>query len=280
MKWGTVKNAFTLRNEDASTPVPAQFISSPEQKTATLDPVGKLDTSTRYIATIKGGDGGAKDENDRPLQTDVTWSFQTRPVRIGIGSVAILAIIVFAVLGVVWLVFVNQPILLTKAVKVQRDLPAYTVIAPTDITATTTIRPPVRAVSKTEDAVGRITKSPLKRGAILTHSRLVELPKDVPVPQDWQLLSVPYSSTTVSPAAGQEIKLLGVDADKETAEVVSDQAIAIAVAGKQLVVALPPKQANLAASYLDSNDFDTPSSRNAIRSRSIQVVLELPRMKQ
>jgi hypothetical protein len=280
MKWDTVKNAFTLRNEDTSTPVPAQFVSSPEQKTATLNPVDNLDASTRYIATIKGGDSGAKDENDRLLQTDETWSFQTRPVSIAIGSVAILVIIVFAVFGVGWLVFVNQPILLTKAVKVQRDLPAFTVIAPTDVTATTTIWPPVRAISKTEDAVGRITKSPLKRGAILTNSRLVKLPKDVPVPQDWQLLSVPYSSTTVSPAAGQEIKLLGVDADEETAEVVSDQAKAIAVAGKQLVVAVPPEEANLAASYLDSNDFDTTSSRNATRSRSIQVVLELPKLKQ
>lgn len=77
--------------------------------------------------------------------------------------------------------------------------------------------------------MGRVTKDPIMRGTILIYTRLVELPKGA-VPDDWQLLTVPYPSTTITPTAGQRVKLLKVEAGDDTPVVLSDEATLVAKA--------------------------------------------------
>ena len=48
---------------------------------AVLNPTAELTVGTRYVATVKGGDGGVTDVAGNPLAADVTWAFRTAGVN-------------------------------------------------------------------------------------------------------------------------------------------------------------------------------------------------------
>ncbi len=101
------------------------------------------------------------------------------------------------------------------------------------------------------------------------------MPKDTSVPEGWPLLSVPYPSSTISPPAGQRVKLLGVRAGDDPPEVVSDKAVVVVEADNQLVVALPREEATRASSYLGGSVSSiSPRSDEVPKQRMLQVVLK------
>jgi uncharacterized delta-60 repeat protein len=74
----TLNNStVTLVAKGSTTPVDATVTVSDDGKTVTLDPSSKLAKKTKYKATIKGGDSGAKDLAGNPLANNYTWSFTT-----------------------------------------------------------------------------------------------------------------------------------------------------------------------------------------------------------
>jgi len=70
-------STFTLIPQGNITPIPATVTYDVTTKTATLQPTAPLINSTTYVATIKGGVGGATDLAGNPLAADVVWTFTT-----------------------------------------------------------------------------------------------------------------------------------------------------------------------------------------------------------
>ena len=60
-----------------ASPVSASVAYDAASRSATLDPSAALTPGTSYVATVKGGPGGAKDLAGNPLAADVTWTFGT-----------------------------------------------------------------------------------------------------------------------------------------------------------------------------------------------------------
>jgi Tol biopolymer transport system component len=76
MEASTVEaTTFTLVRKGGATPVAAVVGFNPATKKATLNPDGKLRAGKTYVATVKGGSGGAKDPAGNALATDRVWQF-------------------------------------------------------------------------------------------------------------------------------------------------------------------------------------------------------------
>ena len=71
-------STFTLLKQGTTTPVSATVTYDPTTNKATLTPSAALDAGVTYMATVKGGTGGAKDLAGNALAADTTWSFTTR----------------------------------------------------------------------------------------------------------------------------------------------------------------------------------------------------------
>lgn len=72
-------SSFTLVQQSDGTPISANVTYNSGTNTATLQLLSPLAYSTTYLATVKGGAGGAADAIGNPLAADVTWSFTTIP---------------------------------------------------------------------------------------------------------------------------------------------------------------------------------------------------------
>jgi hypothetical protein len=71
-------STFTLTKQGSTTPLEATVVYNTATKKATLDPVADLEAANAtYVATVKGGPGGAKDVAGNSLASDVSWSFAT-----------------------------------------------------------------------------------------------------------------------------------------------------------------------------------------------------------
>lgn len=264
-------STFTLVEEDTNRWVPASVTYNSKNKEARLEPASKLACETRYKVTIKSGSDGAKGSDGKALSEEKVWSFRVRRM-IPMSSVILLSIALLTVTGAS-LMQSFDPALPTKVVQVERDLPAFTTVAPPDVAYATVIWPPTRYVKPPTDpekpnpAEGRITTAPLQRGTILTESSAVE------VENDWRLLRIP-SSSTLSPSAGEKVVLLGVKSgssedaavhlcteavvlgrtEKQTAAARgAERTTSVPTASEkdeQIMVALPPEDARRAAPYL------------------------------
>lgn len=84
-------SSFTLVQQSDGTPITATVTYDSATKKATLDPASGLSYQTVYVATVKGGVGGATDAIGNPLASDVNWSFTTTPPDTTLPNVTILA---------------------------------------------------------------------------------------------------------------------------------------------------------------------------------------------
>jgi chitodextrinase len=69
--------SFSLVLQGDTTPLPATVSYNTGTNTATLQPAAALAYASTYVATIKGGAGGATDSIGTPLAADKIWSFTT-----------------------------------------------------------------------------------------------------------------------------------------------------------------------------------------------------------
>jgi hypothetical protein len=79
--------SFVLRDPSGAQ-VPADVSYDGTTRRATLDPTGRLSRSATYTATLAGGPEGVTDARGNPLESDVTWSFDTTPCPCAIWSAA------------------------------------------------------------------------------------------------------------------------------------------------------------------------------------------------
>lgn len=70
-------NSFSLVLQGDTTPIPATVTYDAGTDIATLQPSAPLAYASTYVATIKGGAGGATDLIGNPLAADQVWSFTT-----------------------------------------------------------------------------------------------------------------------------------------------------------------------------------------------------------
>jgi chitodextrinase len=84
-------SSFTLVLQSDSTPIVATVTYDPATNKATLHPAAALSYLTTYVATVKGGAGGATDLIGNPLAADAVWSFTTTPADTTPPTVAFLA---------------------------------------------------------------------------------------------------------------------------------------------------------------------------------------------
>jgi hypothetical protein len=71
-------NTFTLKRKGAAYPVSATVSYDDAGEKAILDPSHKLRRGAVYIATIRGGMCGVKDEAGNPLAANEIWGFRVR----------------------------------------------------------------------------------------------------------------------------------------------------------------------------------------------------------
>jgi hypothetical protein len=79
MDASTVGGATVELRDGAGAAVAASVTYDAATRTAKIDPAAKLDFSTTYTATVRGGASGARDEAGNPLAGDHSWSFTTAP---------------------------------------------------------------------------------------------------------------------------------------------------------------------------------------------------------
>jgi hypothetical protein len=68
---------FTLTKQGGAGPVNASVAYDESDMTATLSPSQSLEPGATYVATVKGGSAGVKDQAGNALAADVSWSFTT-----------------------------------------------------------------------------------------------------------------------------------------------------------------------------------------------------------
>jgi hypothetical protein len=71
-------NTFTLKRMGTVYPVSATVSYDDAGEKAVLDPSHKLQSGAVYVATIRGGTCGVKDEAGNPLAANEIWSFRVR----------------------------------------------------------------------------------------------------------------------------------------------------------------------------------------------------------
>jgi len=70
-------STVTLVKDGTTTSIGATVSYDEASKKVTLDPSTDLEASTKYMATVKGGADGAKDQANNPLAANKVWSFTT-----------------------------------------------------------------------------------------------------------------------------------------------------------------------------------------------------------
>ena len=152
-----------------------------------------------------------------------------------------------------------------KVARTTRDVPAYTVIDETNAEEVEVFAPDDDAVSL-EGAVGQVVATPTERETVLTEENLVTLPTRS---REWRVLTVPLPST-VPPATGEIVVLLGVDAANaspipasapkqanggaETSVVIAEEAFVLGTTNGRVVVAVTPEEAQRAITYLTGKE--------------------------
>lgn len=68
---------LSLAKQGGTTPISARVAYAAADKKAVLTPDADLAPSTTYVATLRGGQDGAKDSYGNPIAADKTWSFTT-----------------------------------------------------------------------------------------------------------------------------------------------------------------------------------------------------------
>ncbi len=175
--------------------------------------------------------------------------------------------------GAIWMGLRPRPDRLVAA----RDLPAYHLIGPGDVTLVrgnsaspsaspvatatratptiTTVRRPTgtpgvmpsdNAGQAASSLVGRVTRRAVAKGEQLTEGTTLALPASA---SGWAVLTIPRAGAPLF-AAGAPIRLVGIDGKTGQAQGVSERAIALGGDGANLVVALPQEELPQAASYL------------------------------
>ena len=136
-----------------------------------------------------------------------------------------------------------------NVLRAKRDLPAFKFIEEGDVEESRSPSPPTGAVRSRVGALGSVTTSPLRRGALITEMMLL---KERPAGgQAWLLLAVP--SSTSPPVPGGRVTLLGLKAGAEKPTTLGYDCLAVGAAGEKVVVALSPDTMSEAAAFLQPN---------------------------
>jgi hypothetical protein len=75
MKAGTIRGSFVLVRQGTNVPIGSKVSYAAAAKKATLNPNRDLKPGATYVATVKGGAGGATDAVDNPLAANKVWTF-------------------------------------------------------------------------------------------------------------------------------------------------------------------------------------------------------------
>jgi hypothetical protein len=138
-----------------------------------------------------------------------------------------------------------------KFLKARHDLAPFTVVQRGDVDEVELDAPPPHAIINDQLRDDQLTAAPVLRDDILTEAMLLHPAQPLPDMTKWQLFTV--HAAAPAPAAGTMVELLGVKENAAIPEHVTDSAIVLGAAGGDIVVAVPPKEAEVARTYLLAN---------------------------